>query len=268
MLEFDYQSYRITGIEKFKESKIILGIVNLETMQMIRNTNTFDTVPVRRSIDNERKRQNGHNRHDPQVESDPGRESLHFISNTDVEWLSINYRKERAAKLSPSKRRMILILFQKDMSFFPSLREIRDELIKAQMMKIKYEYANVYTTKTDFEFIKSNYQEKWDLIFEFSNFDELDKPLTSNILSNSNHDITKLLLFLYSMESFIYADMNKASREKDRSKIKYYGAFAAALSYIIYYANKNRKQNKLKGKTTLYRGLKLYQHDLDAYIEG
>ena len=42
------------------------------------------------------------------------------------------------------------------------------------------------------------------------------------------------------MESFIYADLNKACREKDESKIKYYGAFAAALSYIIDNANSKR----------------------------
>ena len=42
------------------------------------------------------------------------------------------------------------------------------------------------------------------------------------------------------MESFIYQDMNKATRDKDQSKIKFYGAYAAALSFILYSANKNR----------------------------
>ena len=59
------------------------------------------------------------------------------------------------------------------------------------------------------------------------------------------------------MESFIYADMNKASRNKDKSKIQYYGAFAAALSYIIYFANHHRKSGKLSNVTTLYRGVKM-----------
>lgn len=68
----------------------------------------------------------------------------------------------------------------------------------------------------------------------------MDKPLTPAILSNPYHEITKHILYLYTMESFIYADINLTSREKDRSKIKYYGAFAAALSFIINYANKRR----------------------------
>ena len=70
---------------------------------------------------------------------------------------------------------------------------------------------------------------------------QMDVPLTPEILSNPNHRITRHILYIYSMESFIYADMNKACRDKDKSKIKFYGAFAAALSYIIYNANKNRK---------------------------
>ena len=70
------------------------------------------------------------------------------------------------------------------------------------------------------------------------------------------------------MESFIYCDMNKTSRDKEKSKIKYYGAFAAALSCIIYFANENRKNNKLEGTTKLYRGLKLKEHEVDTYSQG
>ena len=70
------------------------------------------------------------------------------------------------------------------------------------------------------------------------------------------------------MESFIYGELNRASRKKDRSKIKYYGAFAACLSYIIYSANKNRKNDgMLKGEITLYRGLKMKKEEYDSYVE-
>lgn len=91
----------------------------------------------------------------------------------------------------------------------------------------------------------------------------MNKPLTPKILSDPQNAVTKHLLYLYSMESFIYPELNRASREKDRSKIKYYGAFAAALSYIIYFANKNRREDKLKGTTKLYRGLQLHIEEAD-----
>ena len=76
---------------------------------------------------------------------------------------------------------------------------------------------------------------------------DFDKPLTAKILSDPFHKITKHILYLYSMETFIYSDLNRASREKDETKIKFYGAFAAALSYIIYFANTKRKDDKLNG---------------------
>ena len=45
--------------------------------------------------------------------------------------------------------------------------------------------------------------------------DNLDKPLTPKILSNPEHKAVKHILYIYSMESFIYADLNKVCREKD-----------------------------------------------------
>lgn len=94
-------------------------------------------------------------------------------------------------------------------------------------------------------------------MFEIANLGDLDKPLSTKVLSNPDSHITKHILYLYSMESFIYGELNQASRDKCRSKIKYYGAYAAALSYIIYTANEHKKEKKLFGTTKLYRGLKL-----------
>ena len=101
-------------------------------------------------------------------------------------------------------------------------------------------------------------------MFEIANLGDLDKPLNSRILSNPYHPITKKILYIYSMESFVYSDLNKACRSKDETKIKSFGAYGAALSYIIYFANK-RRQDKLIGKTLLYRGLKLTDEELEVF---
>ena len=106
------------------------------------------------------------------------------------------------------------------------------------------------------------------MLFNIAKLGNLNKPLTVKILSNPEHAFTKHLVYLYSMESFIYPDMNRACREKDESKIQFYGAFAAALSFIIYFANKNRKNEKLHGNTKLYRGLKLSMEEVEAYRLG
>lgn len=91
-------------------------------------------VKVSRTNDNQRMRPNGKERHDPfSSDLDIGRQSQlqNIIHNTDLEWLSINWRKYRAVNKSSSNRRLILIMFENDYEYFPSLKEIRDDLIKA-----------------------------------------------------------------------------------------------------------------------------------------
>ena len=79
--------------------------------------------------------------------------------------------------------------------------------------------------------------DQWKNLFLIAKLGDLDKPLTPKILSDPHHPITRHTLYIYSMESFVYGELNRASRLKDKSKIKYYGAFAATLSYIINSAN-------------------------------
>ena len=98
---------------------------------MTPNDETDETIKIRRTTDNTKKRPNSCNRHDPSITGNENSTELSFINPTDLEWLSLNYRKERAAKMSPSIRRMILVMFQNDYQYFPTLREIRDELIYA-----------------------------------------------------------------------------------------------------------------------------------------
>ena len=66
---------------------------------------------------------------------------------------------------------------------------------------------------------------------------DFNEPLTHKILSNPKHEFVKTLVYIYSMESFVFSEMNRASRMKDVSKIKFYGAFASALGYIVHCGN-------------------------------
>ena len=84
------------------------------------------------------------------------------------------------------------------------------------------------------------------MLFKLADLDEnFEEPLTPKVLSDPEHKAVRHIMYIYSMESFIYSELNKVCREKDKSKIKFYGAFAAALSFIIYSANKNRIDDKL-----------------------
>ena len=79
------------------------------------------------------------------------------------------------------------------------------------------------------------------MLFLMSELGDLDKPLTHEILSDPTHKITQHILYLYTMESFIYSEMNRAIRKKDKTQIQHYGAFSSALSYILYSANKKKQ---------------------------
>ena len=77
-------------------------------------------------------------------------------------------------------------------------------------------------------------------MFQLTEIEDMDQSLTAKILSDPTHKIVKFILYIYSMESFIYRDMFRAIVYKDQSKIKFYGAYAATLSYILYSATQNR----------------------------
>lgn len=57
------------------------------------------------------------------------------------------------------------------------------------------------------------------------------------------------------MQSFVYPQMNEASRKKDFSKIQFYGPLASAMGYTIQVGN--HKDTDLSDQFVLYRGLKV-----------
>ena len=83
----------------------------------------------------------------------------------------------------------------------------------------------------------------------------MKKPLTPKILSDHNNDFVKNLIYIYSMQTFIFSEINKTSRDKDKSKIEYYGPLASALGYIIHIGN--YESLKTKEKIITYRGMKV-----------
>ena len=54
----------------------------------------------------------------------------------------------------------------------------------------------------------------------------------------------KFILYLHTMETFIYPNLKKASREKDISKIMTLGPYALVLSFILDSAS-NKPYSKL-----------------------
>lgn len=60
------------------------------------------------------------------------------------------------------------------------------------------------------------------MIFKSAGFfdNDMDSPISKDELLDPNSHITKTILYIYSMETFISELLNKASYEKDYSKIE------------------------------------------------
>ena len=86
-----------------------------------------------------RRRPNAAERHEPLIGAKiiSDHEDCSFTYDTDLEWLSLNWRKFRASQISASFRRLILYMFERDFEYFPTLREIRDGLIGGQMQELE-----------------------------------------------------------------------------------------------------------------------------------
>ena len=162
-------------------------------------------------------------------------------------------------------------MWEENYEYFPTIREIKDGLIEGQLAilqeeKDKWEVNDDHQgiKQTDFEKLKDNYNFNWSFIFNMGHLGNMDTPLKSSTLRNPNSKITKHLLYIYSMQSFIYEHLNKACREKKEESLKLFGPYAAALSYIIHYANLRRKDKLSSCK--LYRGLSLDEKEIKSYI--
>ena len=175
----------------------------------------FEVTRVGRTPTNERKIPNGHMRHDPFDATDTRCSSFHFLSEKPLEWLSLNYRKERAVKISSSLRRKIFIKFQKDIPYFLTLKEIRDELILTQIHKLQ-NIGHLFNNQTKLDKLKQQFTLNWRFPFGIANLNHhFSSALTPQILSNPYDTITRHILYIYTMEYFIFANMNRASRKKE-----------------------------------------------------
>ena len=56
------------------------------------------------------------------------------------------------------------------------------------------------------------------------------------------HPVTQTLIYIHSMETFIYKDLKKASLNKDITKVKTLGPYATVIAAII----KNALEKKLE----------------------
>lgn len=64
------------------------------------------------------------------------------------------------------------------------------------------------------------YSSIWFKIFDLAKSSNIHKCLEPKILENPKHKFVETLIYIYSMESFVFGEMNVASREKNILKIE------------------------------------------------
>jgi len=74
----------------------------------------------------------------------------------------------------------------------------------------------------------------WEALFRllYLPLDHLE-PIFIENLKNPNNYVVRAILRIYSLETWLPNEINKATRHKDKSKIDTLGPFACVLSYIL-----------------------------------
>ena len=77
-------------------------------------------------------------------------------------------------------------------------------LILAQINHFKGKESSSH----DYRYHVKNYADLWKQIFAMVEDHDMDEELTHNILASPDHKLVKALVYIYSMESFVFTEMN------------------------------------------------------------
>jgi len=119
---------------------------------------------------------------------------------------------------------------------YPSIKEVVMGVYEHLMVKVEVTFKDIIQNKPEKFYL---YRKEIRKTFNYMvislemNDSDIDKPMTDKIFSNPYSPEVLLILNLYSMEPPFYADVNNASRELDKSKLKTLGPFAMAICKVL-----------------------------------
>lgn len=142
----------------------------------------------------------------------------------------------------------------------PTKRQIIDGILKEDkdLVMDGNNSKNSESKKEHLNEVIHTRSQAWKVLFKVGGFfdSNIDLQIDKNELLDPLNPITTTMLFLYSLETFIPELINKASREKDQSKVKTLYPFARVLHQIVSVSNANR-DDALHGEIVTWRGTKL-----------
>lgn len=78
--------------------------------------------------------------------------------------------------------------------------------------------------------------------------------------------LTSIILYIYSMETFLPGLIDNASWVKDEKRVDTLGPFVLALHEIVYRAN-NKRHDVMRGQFSVFRGMQLSNDIINQYIQ-
>ena len=132
-----------------------------------------------------------------------------------------------------------------DKPLLPTPNQILTGIINAQIEQFKlYQSSRLHSLMIE------SANEMWITIFQLTKSADIDfdGALSHQILSNPDHKFVKAIIYIYSMHTFIFSEINRAFRNKDSSQIIYYESFTSALGYIVHCSNFHQVHATKKSK--------------------
>ena len=119
---------------------------------------------------------------------------------------------------------------EKNGNRLPLIAEIIEGLVAVNAARLTKEAQSVPACTADYiKLAISQQSEAIHALFTLSGLGPLDRLPTGDSLSTANDVLTNLLLYMNSMESFVYSELQRATVEKDESMVSTLGPYAFAI---------------------------------------
>lgn len=132
--------------------------------------------------------------------------------------------------------------FKNNDYIFPTPRQVLFGILEEHLEQLrqKTKLSKNPETSKELKEAHENVCDIWNTMWKIAQIQQNDTPIHPSTLHDPSANITQLILYIFSLETFVYKVVVEATRNKDMSKAKTLGPFARVLSEIILKSACNR----------------------------
>lgn len=129
-----------------------------------------------------------------------------------------------------------LKIIRKDEGFdrYPSMKEVIDGIIHEEHLNLE-QNPRLQGKQQRLLRAKENKRIQWEMFVKISGIKRMEWNIQVDVNTNKILDpnVKKCIMMMYSLESFLYKELNRACRKRDKSKVKSLGPFAFVMQNIL-----------------------------------